>query len=429
MTGTQQVELNSQERALARLMRDAHLAGDYDLPRLFNDYAEHLGVTPVLVYLVDLQQRLLVPFRGAIEPEHDYRSECLGVDSTPAGQAFQRLEVVFETLEVTHGEGHHLTRAWLPLLDGAERLGVLGVTLSGPEALDLEGGALRTRLLTFASLAAELVMTKTLYGDTIVRLRRSSRMGLAAEKQWSMLPPLTFGNEHVIISGAVEPAYVMGGDTVDYAVGARTAHLAILDGMGHGVRSAQLAALAVSAYRNARRHGTDLTQTVRLIDEAIQEAFAGDAFLTGQIAELNTDSGVITWISAGHPPPLMLRDGGVLKELFLEPTVPLGLGDLSAESPPVGTETLEPGDMVLFYSDGVVDARSPDGEFFGVDRLVGLVTQHLAEGLPAPETLRLVIQSLLDHQHGHLDDDATVLLVQFAPEDSKFLRAWGDADI
>ncbi len=414
---------------MARLMHDAHLAGDYDLPRLFDDYAEHLGVTPVLVYLVDLQQRLLMPFRGAIDPGHVDRSEALTVDSTTAGEAFQRLEVVSETIVSSGDEAGNQTRVWLPLLDGTERLGVMGVTLPGPEALDLEHGALRARLLIFSSLAAELVMTKTLYGDTIVRLRRSSRMGLAAEKQWSVLPPLTFGNEHVTISAAVEPAYVMGGDTVDYAVDARTAHLAIMDGMGHGVRAAQLAALAVSAYRNARRHGQDLTLTLSLIDDAIAENFGGDAFLTGQLAELDTDTGVLTWVSAGHPPPLLVRDGAVLKELFLDPTVPMGLGGLLRETPLVGSEALEPGDMVLFYSDGVVEARSPDGTFFGVDRLVGLVTQHLAAGLPAPETLRRVIQSLLVHNHGHLDDDASVLLVQYRPEGSQFLRAWDNVQL
>ena len=402
--------LSHHERALARLLSDAHLAGDHDLPRLFEEYAAQLGVTPLVVYLVDLQQQVLVPFRGSVEAEAGAEKEqeaSLSVDGTVAGEAYQRVEVATEPL----GDG--TTRVWLPLLDGTERLGMLAVTVRGPEALDADGRALRTRLLTFASIAGELVMTKTLSGDTVVRVRRTTPMGLAAETQWSMLPPLSFGNGRVTVSGGLEPAYEGGGDTVDYAVDGEIAHLSILDGMGHGIRSAQLATLAVSAYRHARRADHHLAHVVQRIDAAVAESFDGVAFLTGHVAELDTGSGVFRWVNAGHPPPLLLRDEQVLRELHVEPTLPLGLGGLLDEDPHIGTVTLRPGDMVLFYSDGVVDARSPDGEFFGVERLVGLVTRHLAAGLPPPETMRRVIRSLLDHQEGQLEDDASLLLVQF----------------
>jgi serine phosphatase RsbU (regulator of sigma subunit) len=83
---------------------------------------------------------------------------------------------------------------------------------------------------------------------------------------------------------------------------------------------------------------------------------------------------------------------------------------------PLGAETLQPDDQVLFYSDGVVEARSPRGEFFGTERLVDLVVRNLAAGLPAPETMRRVIHALLDHQQGQLDDDASLFLVQYRPE-------------
>lgn len=410
--------LSDEEHALARLLRRAHLAGDYDLPELFAEYAATLGVAPVLVYLADLQQRVLIPFFGVGGPGHDEHADPLEIDSTLAGQAFQRVEVLTHSLE----DSSPRTRAWLPLVDGTERLGLVSVTLPIPDALDGDDGALRTRLMMFASIAAELVMTKTLYGDTVVRLRRTGEMGLAAEKQWAMLPPLTFASERLTISGGLEPAYEVGGDTLDYAVDSRTAHLAILDGMGHGLRSAQLAALAVSAYRNARRSRQSMTRTVHLIDEAVAASFDGEAFLTGQVAELDIDSGVLTWVNAGHPDPLLLRDGRMVKALHVEPVLPLGLGHLlDHREPSVGSEALEPGDMVLFYSDGVVDARSPTGDFFGVERLVELMTRHLAAGLPAPETMRRVIRSLLDHQQRQLDDDASMLLIQYRPGDQSVL--------
>lgn len=77
----------------------------------------------------------------------------------------------------------------------------------------------------------------------------------------------------------------------------------------------------------------------------------------------------------------------------------------------VGTEQLQPGDMLLLYTDGTTEARPPDGEFFG--RFVELVTRNLAAGVPAPETMRRVVHALLDHQAGDLDDDATLLFVEW----------------
>lgn len=68
--------------------------------------------------------------------------------------------------------------------------------------------------------------------------------------------------------------------------------------------------------------------------------------------------------------------------------------------------------MLLLYTDGVTEARSPDGEFFGLTRLVDMVTRNLAAGLPAPETMPRVVNALLDHQAGDLDD-ATLLFVEW----------------
>lgn len=413
------MSLTPEERAFVQLMRDAHLAGDHDLPELFDRYAVALGVAPVVVYLVDLQLRVLVPFVGTAGAREEDHLDPLDVGTTLAGRAFQHVEVITHPAD----DGGQATRVWLPLLNGTERLGLMSCVVATPDALDGDGGALRARLKTFAAVAAELVMTKTMYGDTIVRLRRTSAMGLAAEMQWAVLPPLTYANHRITISGGIEPAYAVGGDTLDYAADPRGAHFAIFDGMGHGLRSAQLATLAVSAYRNARRGRQSLAQTLRLVDEAVASAFDGDGYLTGQLAELDTDTGALGWINAGHPDPLLLREGRLIKELHTEPTLPIGLGHLGDDQlPTIGAETLEPGDLVLFYSDGVVEARSPAGEFFGAERLVDVVIRHLAAGLPTAETTRRVIGSLLEHQQGQLDDDATLLLVQFMPDHPDDLR-------
>ena len=261
MTGDRQ--MSGAERAVDALLEDAHLAAPHQLAGLVARHAATLGADHAVVYLVDLQQRVLVPFLDPDGPGVGRQVEPLSVDATLPGRAFQHVEVL--TQDAADGR----SRVWLPLLDGIERLGVLGVTVDAALAPEVGGSLIGVRLRRFAALVAELIMTKTMYGDTIVRLRRQAEMGLGAEMQWSLLPPLTFACHEVTVAAALEPAYEVAGDTVDYAVDAGRTRVAVLDGMGHGLRSAQLATLAVAAYRNARRADRSLTDTATVIHDAL----------------------------------------------------------------------------------------------------------------------------------------------------------------
>jgi serine phosphatase RsbU (regulator of sigma subunit) len=263
---------------------------------------------------------------------------------------------------------------------------------------------------------AELVMTKTLHGDSIVRARRRAQMGLAAEIQWGLLPPLTFASETVAVAGALEPAYDVAGDSLDYAVDARVARLAVFDGMGHGLHSAQLAAMSVAAYRNARRSAQSLTQTATSIDDVLRSVFGGEAFTTAVLAQLDTDTGHLSWVNAGHPAPLILRNGRCVATLDADPGLPLGM-DLPGHDSGyrVASVRLEPGDHLVLYTDGMVEARTPTGERYGLPRLLDLLTRHMATGLPIAECLRRLVRALMDHQQGQLSDDATIMLLHWRP--------------
>jgi serine phosphatase RsbU (regulator of sigma subunit) len=365
-----------------------------------------------VVYVSDLQQSRLVAY-----PRHGLSTPPdLDIDGTVAGRCFrlsspQRGGSLHSTADVDLTGQPSRVVTWWPLLDGSERLGVLGVELRAEDAdhPDVVGW-----LAELADATAGMVMAGQRVSDTVTRLRRTRDMDIAAEIQWALLPPLTFEDAHQSISGALEPAYSVAGDTFDYAVEEGVTRFAILDAVGHGLDSALLATLAVSAYRNARRRGRSLTETAQDVDADLERVDRRHRFVTGVLGELDVGTGVLRWLNAGHISPVLLRGNRSAAELAAPPHHPLGLG-LGGQQWVVQETRLEPGDRLLLCTDGVLDARSPDGAFFGLDRLVDLVRRQSASGMSAAEVLRSVVHALLAHQQGRLQDDATIVLLQWRP--------------
>jgi hypothetical protein len=386
-------------KALRQLLRQSHHAGPEDLPEMAMRSAALLGAEAVVIYVVDHQQRILLPLLGGSAPDR----APIAVDGTLGGRAYTMVTPCT-------GEGENSTvRLWVPMLDGAERMGVLEIIMrSAPNDADLD------ECVAVSSLLAELVVTRSLYSDTIERVRRREPMRLAAEMLRAQLPPLTFSTGHLMISGVLEPCYDVGGDAFDYAVNGDIAHLALFDAAGHGsaggMRAVVLASLALASYRNARRSGMDLIATYHHIDEAVRR-HDRHGMITAVLAELDQHTGVLQVISAGHPSGIVIRQGRVVKVLPTPTALPVTLGD--KRPPIVVEEALEPGDRLLLYTDGITEARSADGEQFGVDRLIEFAVKAVADQLPAPETTRRLVHAILDYQDDELQDDATVLLAEW----------------
>lgn len=275
-----EIPLEAAELAFDLLLRGTALAAPHELPQQVAEAADLLGASDALIFLADLQQTTLAPFL-AEGTGAGLTAQKLRIDGTIAGRAFQHVEILTQTT------GGGPIRVWLPLANGTERLGVLAVTVDADRLGQLDG-LFGVRLRRLAALVGQLLTTKTMFGDSIVRLRRNSTMGLAAELQWSLLPPLTFASREVTIAGALEPAYQVAGDTLDYAVDGSIAAAAVFDGMGHGLGSSQLAAISVAGYRNARRAGLTLAHTAAAIHTALVDSFGGNVYTTGVICELNT---------------------------------------------------------------------------------------------------------------------------------------------
>ena len=379
------------------LVEAAHLARPMDLPTLVAAHADGVPGRDAVLYVTDLEQRTLIPLQA---PGVAVRTQAIGIDNTVGGRAYR----TNARLVVDDGAMH---RVWLPLLDGTTRVGVLEVTV------DVVDEDVLRRAGALASLAAELLVTKNAYGDAYHQLRRSHELTLAAEMQWSLLPPLTFSDGRLSISGALEPSYEIAGDTFDYAVNGDTAHVAIFDAMGHGFEATRMASIASTAYRHRRRMGASLGDTYTAMDAVISEVFGTERFLTAQLAELHIPSGVLRWLNGGHHPPLLVRSGKLLGSLDSEPCLPIGLrGDVTH----IAEYTLEPGDRLLFFTDGVVEARSPAGEFFGEERLGDFLVRAVAAELPPAETSRRLSQAILAHQADQLQDDATTVYIEWLSE-------------
>ncbi|WP_344906107.1 PP2C family protein-serine/threonine phosphatase [Streptosporangium longisporum] len=170
--------------------------------------------------------------------------------------------------------------------------------------------------------------------------------------------------------------------------------------------------LAVAACRNHRRQGADLIEVSKGIEKVLVDEFgAANRFATAILASLNVRTGVFTWVNRGHHPPVVIRNGRWVTTLHCPPAHPVGL-DLDL---PVTQckEQLEPGDRVLIYTDGMTEARNRDGEEFGLERFIDFIIRYNADGLPVPETLRRLVRNILKYHDGMLQDDATVLLVEW----------------
>jgi Stage II sporulation protein E (SpoIIE) len=350
------------------------------------------GHDPV-VYLADFARQVLLPLAAGVPAQP--------VTGTLAGRVFATGQ------PAVSAASDGTARAWVPVLEQTARIGVLAVSV--PDA-DPEAVRQAELLGVFAGL---VVAGMGRVSDAPRVLRQGRRMSLPASMQWDLLPPWALRVPGAEAAGILEPAYDVAGDAFDYAAGDGVLHFAVIDGMGHGLGSTQLAGLAIGAYRHARRAGASLAGMHEAVDSALATDYDDLSFATGILGTLSLRSGRLEWTCAGHPPPLLLRDRTVIGELECAATLPFGL---SGGAPEMTSCDLEPGDAVLLYTDGVTDAHPARGELFGLGRLADLLEREAAGEQQPEELLRRLVGSLLEYQQGDLHDDATLLLVRWAGE-------------
>lgn len=385
---------------LSELLRRTHLSAPGDLPGLVAEQARTIGAHAVDLYVIDYDLQRLIPLPSSDGDER----EAIAVTGTVAGKTYSATTI----LDSREGEPG-TRRLWLPLLDGTERLGVMAMTFPTEDEIPPEVVGICER---YAHLIATLMAAKSAYSDVFERARRRQPKTIAAELIWALSPPLVFATDDLVVAGLLEPAYDNGGDALDYALNGDVLHVALLDAMGHGLSAAGLATFALSAYRHARRRGCGLVETYKNMDAAIAAQSPGDAFVTALVAELDIATGALSWFSAGHPPPLVIRDDRRARTLDLTPSMPLGVG-WEGDEPSVGNEQLEPGDLLLLHTDGLTDARLETGERLGLDGLRQFVEREAAAANIAPETLRRLRNAIVGTEPDGLEDDASAVLIEW----------------
>jgi hypothetical protein len=394
---------------LADVLAQAQLTEPAAVGDVLSAAARPLGIGAVRIYLADIQQRhLYLLTRAAARPP-----EGLAVGVTLAGRAFQT-STIQRASTGAGGPG----QLWVPLMNGAERLGVLECTVT-----DM-GEATLGQCQALASLAGLIIAARGPCSDACARSQRSQPVALQAELVHALTVPATFATEKVSVAAVLEPAYEVGGDAFDYSLAGDRLHVAVFDAAGHDLAAGLVASVALAACRSTRRAGGSLADMAGHADRVIASQFAANRFATAVLCALDTATGEFTWIPCGHPPPLLLRGSNPATELGREPRLPLGIAGRAEAAPGAGhsgepagpySEQLAAGDRILLYTDGMTDGREAGGVPFGVIRLAGFVTRCTAAGLPAAETLRRLARVISGYQGDRLSDDATAVLLEWQP--------------
>ncbi len=334
--------------------------------------------------------------------ESEESATTVPFDGGPEEQAVrtQRVQLLAPEVE-SAGLGRVNWRVLAPVTERGEAIGLLELYL--PDEPDAEALAGITRL---AHILAFVVIANRRHTDLYEWGQRTRPLSLSAEIQHRLLAgPQTCEAGSFTLAGWLEPAAAIAGDTFDFSLVRDVLHLSITDAMGHGVGAALNATLCVGSLRNTRYAGASLLGQVAVANQALAEHAVDvgiEDFVTGLIGRLDLGAGSIELVNAGHVAPYLARGGSVV-EIELPVDLPLGLlADTGYRSSHVA---LEPGDRLVFVTDGMLERHAA-----GLD-LPKEITGTL--GLHPREAVRALADRVLDTTGGKLTDDATVLCLDW----------------
>ena len=312
------------------------------------------------------------------------------------------------TRDARYVEGRESTRAEMavPIMGTGAPMGALNIESDVPDAFDDEDLEI---LHVFADAASGAIGRALLHRELMERRRVEHQMHLAQEVQARLLPaqpPRVPGYE---IAGLCLPTFEIGGDYYDYLeLSDDLLGLVIADVSGKGTAAALSMTAFRSVLRSQARRRREPSHLANRLNVLMPDATGASAYVTCVYALLEPAEGYLRYTNCGHNPPLLVRARGPVERLDLG-GFPLGI--FSDSRYETGVAVLEPGDVTLFYTDGVVECRDAGGEEFGIERLAA-VTQRACR-LPLREVIDEILRATRAHCGAEaFPDDFTVMLVR-----------------
>jgi serine phosphatase RsbU (regulator of sigma subunit) len=373
-----------------------------------------LGARSVSFLIADLSGRALVrlahvPFNGAAadQGDGDEVATVVPFDGGPGEQALRT-----QAVQVLAHDGGWTVLA--PVTDRGEVIGLLELVLPAEPGRPVLDEIART-----AHALAFVVIANRRHTDLFEWGQRTTPFTLSAEIQRRLLPgAFTCEAGAFTVSGWLEPAASIGGDTFDYSLGRDVLHLSVTDAMGHGVASALTATLGVGSLRNTRRGGRGLVEQAEEANAALTEhAGVRGSFMTAVLGRLDLRTGVCALLNAGHVPPLLLR-GDQIGAVELPGNYPLGM--FADSDYRTGEVALRAGDRLVVVTDGTFERNAA-----GLDLPAAL--RSLA-GLHPREAVRALADAVLEVAGPTLTDDATLLMLDWYGEYGQPRRTTAGAD-
>ena len=215
----------------------------------------------------------------------------------------------------------------------------------------------------------------------------------------------------------------IGGDLYEVISTREWVRLIVGDVQGKGIAAVRTASLVLGAFREAAYDAKHLAEIPVRIEQSMRHQAAEQEFVTAVLAEITPDRGVIEVLSCGHPPPLLVRDGQARPAESPDPGLPLGLGSLAEGVRASETWPFGPGDQILFYTDGISEARDKSGAFYPLGQCARLLAGDDPEA-----ALDLLRDQVVKHVGHKLTDDAAMLLVRAAVP-ARYPRADDDSGV
>ncbi|MDQ3940108.1 MAG: SpoIIE family protein phosphatase, partial [Actinomycetota bacterium] len=214
-------------------------------------------------------------------------------------------------------------------------------------------------------------------------------------------------------------ANLVGGDWYNVEVSGRTLSVVVGDASGKGIAAALMATLALSALRAERGRGASPKQVIESANRTLREATDSESFTTLIYATIDLGSGEARWMNMGHHSPFIIRapvaagdtPTGSPRGYFLEGPRNRALGWFDDPGLAETIVQLEPGDRLILFTDGFLEARTPQDEVFGEHRFAEVMVRLAS--LEPEKLVEEVVTEVERFAAGKLDDDLTMLVIEW----------------